>query len=49
MARLETNKRRQEEWLRENRLVLYLGGVLFGIPLFFLLIDLFDIWWLLGD
>ena len=48
MARLETNKLRQEQWLRENRLILFLGGVLFAIPLFFLLVDLFDIWWLLG-
>ena len=48
MARLETNKLRQEQWLRDNRLILCLGGVLFAIPLCVLLVDFFDIWWLLG-
>ena len=49
MAKLEATKRRQEQWLRENRLILCLAGVLFAIPLFFLLIDLFDIWWIFGE
>ena len=49
MARLEENKQRQEQWLRENRLILCLAGVLFAIPLFFLLVDLFDIWWIFGE
>ena len=48
MARLETNKRRQEQWLRDNRLILCLTGVLFAIPLMLILIDLFDLWWLFG-
>ena len=49
MAQLEANKQRQEQWLRENRLILCLAGVLFAIPLFFLLVDLFDIWWIFGE
>ena len=49
MAKLEANKRRQEQWLRENRLILCLAGVLFAIPVFFLLVDLFDIWWIFGE
>ncbi len=49
MAKLEANKQRQEQWLRENRLILCLAGVLFAIPLFFLLVDLFDIWWIFGE
>ena len=49
MGNLEANKRRQEQWLRENRLILCLAGVLFAIPLFFLLVDLFDIWWIFGE
>jgi len=49
MARLETNKRRQEQWLRENRLILCLAGVMFAIPVFFILVDFFDIWWILGE
>ena len=49
MARLEENKQRQEQWLRDNRLILCLAGVLFAIPLSFILVDLFDVWWLLGD
>ena len=48
MARLETNKRRQEQWLRDNRLILCLTGVLFAIPLMLILIDIFDLWWLFG-
>jgi hypothetical protein len=48
MARLEENKQRQEQWLRDNRLILCLAGVLFAIPLSFILVDLFDVWWLLG-
>jgi hypothetical protein len=48
MAKLETNQRRQEQWLRDNRLTLCLGGVLFAIPVTFLLIDLFEMWWLFG-
>jgi hypothetical protein len=48
MARLETNKRRQEQWLRDNRLMLCLAGVLFAIPLMLILIDIFDLWWLFG-
>ena len=49
MAKLKANKRSQEQWLRENRLIIYLAGVLFAIPLFFLLVDLFDIWWIFGE
>ena len=49
MAQLEANKQRQEQWLRENRLILCLAGLLFAIPIFFLLVDLFDIWWILGN
>ena len=49
MAKLEANKRRQEQWLRENRLILCLAGVLFAIPLLILLVDLFDIWWIFGE
>ena len=48
MAMLEKNKQKQEQWLRENRLGLCLGGVLFAIPVFVFLIELFDMWWLLG-
>ena len=48
MATLETNKKRQEQWLKDNRLILCLGGVLFAIPLFVILVDLLDIWWLIG-
>ena len=48
MARLEENKQRQEQWLRDNRLILCLAGVLFAIPLSFILVDLFDVWLLLG-
>lgn len=49
MAKLEANKQRQEQWLRENRLPFFLAGVLFAIPLFFVLFDFFDIWWILGE
>ena len=49
MAKLEANELRQKQWLSQNRLILHLAGVLFAIPLFFLLVDLFDIWWILGE
>jgi len=49
MARLEENKQQQEQWLRDNRLILCLAGVLFAIPLSIILVDLFDVWWLLDD
>ena len=49
MARLEENKQRQEQWLRDNRLILCLAGVLFAIPLSFILVDLFDVWWIFGE
>ena len=48
IASLEANKHRQELWLRDNRLILFLGGVLFAIPLMLILIDLFSLWWLFG-
>ena len=48
MATLETNKKRQEQFFKDNRLILCLGGVLFAIPLFVILVDLLDIWWLIG-
>ena len=48
MATLETNKKRQEQWLRDNRLIFCLGGVLFAIPLLLIIVDCLGIWLLLG-
>ena len=45
MGNLEANKRARQ-WPRKT--ADRLAGVLFAIPLFFLLVDLFDFWWMLA-